>query len=181
VPRLTSILLVLSLAGYGQTARGAASSAPAQQLRYFLGDWQSTAIYKSSILGPAGTYRSNEHSEMLGDLILVTRAQGSWISGGPPSAPHKVQELTITRYDAAKKLFIFDGFNNSGEHTTAKQTCVDNSCVATGSFELDHSTIKTRFTLREVSSGRYTYAYDVSQDGGRTWTRVMDGNARKTK
>src|SRR5207248_11340881 len=104
----------------------------------FMGDWQSTAVYKASILGSAGTYRSSEHGEMLGDLILVTHAQGSWISGGPPGAPSKVEELTITRYDAAKELYTFDGFNNSGEHTTATQTCEGNSCIGTGSFELDH-------------------------------------------
>ena len=118
---------------------------------------------------------------MLGDLILVTRAQGSWISGGPAGARGKVKELTITRYDAAKQRYTFDGFNNSGEHTTATQTCAGNSCIGTGSFELDHKTITTRFTVREVSRELYEYTFEISDDGGTTWTRVMDGNARKAK
>lgn len=180
---VTALLaVVVSMPPFGQGA----STGDQQRFRHRVGDWHSTAVWKASILGPAGTFSSTEHSEMMGDLILVTHAVGSWTGGPNVKAKSErtrgaIQELTILRYDPAKKVFEFDGFNNSGEHNTATEIVRGDAWIGTGGFQMGNVKVSTRFTLKETSAASYVYKFEISTDGGVTWTQIMDGQATKIR
>jgi hypothetical protein len=92
-----TVLLLFLVAGFGpclsaQTDRGGAnSSAEKRRLRYFVGVWHNEATYKTSALGPAGTFVSTERGEMLGDSFLVVNAHGHGLAEGGD-----LRELVIT-------------------------------------------------------------------------------------
>ena len=49
-----------------------------------------------------------------------------------------------------------------------------------GGVMLGGKKVKGRFILKETSPTSYTYAYDMSVDGG-AWTSIMEGKATKVK
>jgi hypothetical protein len=42
-------------------------------------------------------------------------------------------------------------------------------------------TLDTRFILREVSTDLYTYSFEISEDGGKSWNEIMEGKANREK
>jgi hypothetical protein len=68
-----------------------------------------------------------------------------------------------------------------GEHDLSKGTISGNTWTwLSPEQEMGGKKVKGRFVLKETSPTSYTYAYDMSVDGG-AWTSIMEGKATKVK
>jgi len=145
-----------------------------QRLRYFVGEWRSEGNLKPSPWGPGGKFTSTDHNVMLGELFVVLHSD----STGPMGA---IKEIAVMGYDPKETVYTYDGYNSMGEHDLSTGT-ISGSTWTWVSPEQDIGGRKVlgRFIIREVSPTSYTYAYEVSIDGG-AWTNVMEGKSTKVK
>jgi hypothetical protein len=171
-----TVLLCAALASIAQNPPQPPKPGPEQKnLGYFVGNWNVTGDVKSGPMGPGGKFTGTEHNEwMPGGFFLVTHTQGSSPMG-------KETGLGIFGYDREKKVYTYDEFNSAGE-----------AIHATGAFDgkvwswnsdstVGGQPMKARYVLTETSPTSYTFKLDFSQDGGKSWTPVMEGSGAKAK
>ena len=145
-----------------------------QRLHYFVGEWKADGNMKPSPWGPGGKFTSTDHNTMLGDFFVVFQSEGTSPMGA-------FKEIAIMGYDPKEKVYTYDGYNTMGEHDLSTGTISGNTWTWLSSEQdMGGKKVRGRFILNEVTPTTYTYAYDMSVDGG-AWTNIMEGKATKVK
>ena len=84
-----------------------------QKMSYFLGKWHSTGTLKPGPWGPGGAMSGDDTCSLMpGGFFVVCNSEGS----GPLG---KMNGLGVMGYDAEKKVYTWNGFNNMGENEKA--------------------------------------------------------------
>ena len=87
-----------------------------QKMSYFLGKWHSTGTLKPGPWGPGGAMSGDDTCSLMpGGFFVVCNSEGS----GPLG---KMNGLGVMGYDAEKKVYTWNGFNNMGENEQAQGT-----------------------------------------------------------
>jgi hypothetical protein len=144
-----------------------------KNLNFFAGAWTLTGDVKPGPMGPGGKFTGTEHIEwMPGGFFLVSHSQGS-------SSMGKEIGMAVYGYDAEKKTYTYDEFNNMGENVHATGAFDGKTWTWTNDMTMGGKPMKGRFVLTETSPTSYTFKFDLSQDGGTNWTPIMDGSGKK--
>lgn len=144
-----------------------------KRLGYFVGKWNSTADMKESPYGPGGKMTSQDTCEWFdGGFAVICRGNGKG-----PTGPMK--SLAILGYNADEKAYTYYGLDN----TAMDMTTVPKGKVEGGTWTYDDTstyqgqTIKSRYTLKEISPTSYTFKWEMEGPSG--WTTLGEGTSTK--
>ncbi len=152
-----------------------------KKLEAFAGDWTYTGVLHDTPLGPGGKFSGKESSKLVLDgLFLQSTEEDKGTYGG------KVvfyKSLGMRWYDATKKTYEYESFDNDGviSHSTATQS--GEKWVALGSLtDSKGKTYQTRTTTTFSASGSVIQNVgEISEDGGKTWKPYWESTNTKTK
>ena len=142
-----------------------------KKLHYFIGKWTSSGEMKASPMGPAGKATSTDTCEALGEFYVVCRSEMK----GPQG---EMKSIGILGYDASGKSYVYSGYDSMGSHDTGKGTLQNGNWAWEGESKVGGATMKTRYSMTEVSASSYTFKWEISPDG-KSWTTVMEGKTTK--
>jgi hypothetical protein len=93
----------------------------------------------------------------------------------------EMQGLEILGYDAVKKVYTFNSFDNMGMRGTGTMTVKGTTWTATGTSTMGTMVMHDRCTL-DFGAGTTTIAIkcEMSTDS-KSWTPTFEGKATKTK
>src|SRR5262249_51922153 len=141
-------------------------------LAYFLGNWKLEGELKPGPMGPGGKFTGSEHNEWLpGGFFLVSHSQGN-------SSMGREIGLAVMGYDAQKKTYTYDAYNNRGESEHATGSFDGKVWTWSSDLSMGGKIMKTHFILTEVPPTSYTFKFEMSEDGN-NWATVMEGKGSK--
>lgn len=145
-----------------------------KRLSYFIGTWTGGGEAKPSSFGPGGKFTYKEHNEWLpGGFFVVTHSEGS----GPMG---EEKGIAVMGYDRDKKVYTYHAFNSMGMFVSSEGTVKGKNWTWNSESKMGGKMVKSRFSMKEVSSTSYKYKFETSEDG-KTWATVMEGTSNKTK
>jgi hypothetical protein len=146
-----------------------------KKLNYFVGHWTSEGDMKPGPMGPGGKFTLQENSEWMdGGYFVVIHSKYS--GGGMPDGT----STAYMGYDTQEKVYTYDEFNSSGEHTHSTGNLDDDNFVWMSDMKMGAQTMKGRFSMKLMPPNAYAYKFEVSPDG-KAWSLVMDGKDTKAK
>lgn len=144
-----------------------------KKLGYFVGHWNTEGDMKPGPMGPGGKMTSTDDNEWIpGRFFLVLHSNGK----SPMGPGHSI---AVMGYDSDQKIYTYDSFDNMGQHETSKGTVDGDTWTWNGESKMGGQVVNGKFTIKEVSPTEYTFKYDMSTDGGQTWTTAMEGKSTK--
>jgi hypothetical protein len=164
------IALTCAAAAAAQAPAGPPAPGPEhKKLDYFVGKWTTESELKPSPFGPGGKMTGRDSCEWFaGGFHLVCRAEGK----GPMG---EVKGLSLLGYSGEEKAYTYMGIDNMGMGSTARGTLAGGVWTWNGEDKMGGKVIKSRYVITQQSKDAYTFKWDMSQDGGKTWTPVMEG------
>ena len=175
--KATSLLLgILLLATTGFAQMEIPKPGPeVKKLNYFVGHWTSEGDMKPGPMGPGGKFTMHEQTEWMdGGYFIVIHSKYS--GGGMPDGV----STAYMGYDTQEKVYTYDEFNSSGEHTHSTGNLDGDNFVWMSDMKMGAQTMKGRFSMKLMPPNAYAYKFEVSPDG-KTWSLVMDGKDTKAK
>jgi hypothetical protein len=177
--RASTIFFVLLLCGVlpsiAQNPPQPPKPGPEQKnLNFFAGNWTMSGEVKPGPMGPGGKFTGTEHNEwMPGGFFLLSHTKGSGAGMGNQSG------LAVHGYDAEKKVYTYDEFNSSGQNVHATGNFDGKVWTWTSDMTMGGQSMKGRYVLTQTSATACTFKFDMSSDGGKSWTPVMEGTGKK--
>jgi Protein of unknown function (DUF1579) len=170
---LITVLVLSTVFAVAQNPPQMPKPGPEQKnLDYFAGNWKTTGDLKPGPMGPGGKFTGTDRVEwMPGGFFLVSHSQDAGAMGNGSA-------LAVYGYDADKKVYTYDEFNNRGEVVHATGTFDGKVWTWTSEMNMGGNSMKGHFILTETSPTAYTYKFEMSQDGT-NWAPVMDGTGTK--
>jgi hypothetical protein len=172
---LCTILLTLVVMVLAQEPPKMPTPGPEQQrLKYFVGKWNYDFTMKASPYGPAGKVTGTDQNEMMpGGFFLISHSRGKGTFG-------ELRGLAIFGYDGDDSVYTYYSVNNWGEKEISTGTVEADTWIWNADSKMGGKTVKTRFTIKEISKTSYTMKFDAAGDDGE-WQTIMEGKATKTK
>ncbi len=145
-----------------------------KKLGYFVGKWTSEGEMKPNPVMPSGKFTSHDTCEWFeGGFSVVCR-----YAGKGPAGPTK--GLGILGYSADLKAYTYYGVDN----TPMLQVSIPHGTVNEGTWIYDDEskmggkTMKSRYTIKELSSSSYTFKWEMQGEDG-AWQTIMEGKSTK--
>jgi hypothetical protein len=146
-----------------------------KRLAFYVGKWSGTGDVKPGPMGPAGKMTWTESCEWFaGNFAVVCHADMKGPQGGS-------KELTILSYNMEEKVYVSYGINSTGYAESSTGTVQGKVWTWPDEGKIGGKPYKMRFTLNEVSNDVYTFRFELSVDGGKTWTTSMEGKGTRAK
>ena len=146
-----------------------------QRLAAFVGNWTFEGEMKPGPMGPGGKMTGTDRIDWVpGNFFIQRLYQGKSPIG-------EMQGLEILGYDAARKVYTFNSFDNMGMRGSGTLTVKGNTWTSTGTATMGTTVMHDRCTL-DFGAGATTLTIkcDMSTDG-KTWAPTFEGKATKTK
>ena len=145
-----------------------------QRLGAFVGNWTFEGDMKPGPMGPGGKMTGTDRIEWTpGNFFIQRSYQGKSPMG-------EVQGIEIFAYDAMKKVYTFNSFDNTGMMGSGTMTVKGNTWTTAGTATMGTTTMRDRCTLEFNAGGStLTVKCEVSTDG-KAWTPTFEGKATKT-
>jgi len=163
---------LLTAVAAAQAPQGPPKPSPElKRLSFYAGSKKCESTAQASSFGPGGTYTSTEHGAWgLGGFFIVGHEEFSGPGGNGKG-------VVYLGYDPLKKVYTFHGFNSMGEADHSVGTVSGKTWTWTG----EHNTgdKQGRMIITEDSSTNYSFKFESSTDGGKTWTTVEEGKCTK--
>ena len=171
------VLLGLSLLVVANTPAQGRDEKPwpeLKKLEYFLGDWFEEGNVKGGALGPGGKVTMHDHREWMdGKFFIIIHSRFTALKGDGTG-------IAFMGYDPNAKVYTYDEFYSQGEADHSKGRLQGDQWVwDMNDMKMGPKMVKARYTVKIVSPTFYTYKFETSTDGGKTWTLTMDGTGRK--
>ncbi len=145
-----------------------------KRLNSFAGTWTSEGEMKPSPFGPGGKFSGKSRVEWLpGEFFLVMHEESKSPMGD-------MKGLAVFGYDAQKKVYTYNGFDNMGNAETYTGTVQGQTWTWTSDIKLHGKAMKGRFILTEVTPTSNTMKFEFSENGG-PWQVTMEGKQTKVK
>jgi hypothetical protein len=144
-----------------------------KRLDYFAGQWTSEGEIKPGPMGPAGKFTIEGTCEWFEGgfaLVCLGESQG-------PMGPSKT--IAILSYQPNEKVYTHYVVDSRAPPEQAKGTVEGDTWTFTAQSKMNGKSMKSRSTIKEMSSASYTFKGDTSIDGG-PWTIVIEGKATKS-
>jgi uncharacterized protein DUF1579 len=146
-----------------------------KKLGYFVGKWTADVEIKPNAFMPGGKMTSQDTCEWFeGGFAVICRSAGK-----SPMGPTK--SIGIMGYSAEEKIYTYYGLDNS----PMVMASVPRGTVQGGTWVYDDETkmggksVKSRYTIKEMSPTSYTFKWETMGDDG-AWQTVMEGKSTKT-
>ena len=167
-------VILAAMAASAQTPPMPKPGPEVEKLNYFLGNWKESLEVKPGHMGPGGKGAETAHAEWApGGFFIVIR------SAADMGAMGKFTSTAYIGYNAQDKVYTYDEFASTGEHTIAKGTVEGDTWTWTNESKMDGKTMNGRFIEKITSPNSYDLKYEASMDGGE-YTTFMDGQATKS-
>ena len=175
---LATVLIAVIVVGPGAAAQNSPASDPKQaieKLKYFVGDWKQEGSIAASHNPAAGKYTGTYHNAMAPGGFFVelhssaSTGQGNWTSTG------------FLGYNANEKVYTFDEFASTGEHTVARGTLEGDTWTWTTDSKMGGQTMNGRYIEKMTSPTSYDFKFEASMDGGKTWATFLEGKSTKVE
>ena len=145
-----------------------------EKLKYFLGNWKTEGEMKPGPMGPGGKFTGTSKNEwMPGGFFVELHATGDMAAMG------KFTSTAFLGYNTEDKVYTYDEFASTGEHTVAKGTVAGDTWSWTSEEKMGGKVMKGRFTEKITSPTSYDFKFEASMDGG-DYATVVEGKATKT-
>lgn len=173
IASISAMCLLLTAAAVAQMPTPAPEL---KKLDQFAGSWTiDNDLKPGPMTGQGGKVSETEKCEwMQGGFFLVCHIDYSGAMGSGIG-------IAVMGYSAGDKTYTYHEFNSWGEFTDAKGVWEGDTLIWTSDYKMGGVPMKGRYTIKVSSSAAYNSNYEMSQDGGATWTRIMDGKASKSK
>jgi hypothetical protein len=125
---------------------------------------------------PAGKHTSSDRCEWFdGRFAVVCRNEAK-----TPMGPMK--GLGLLSYNPEEKVYTYYGIDSSGMSmtTVAKGTVEGDTWVYTDEGKMGGKTIRSKYTIREMSPTSYSFTWEMQGDDG-SWKKVLEGKQTKAK
>lgn len=175
--------LLLSLAGLFISWSAALAQGPpqmpkpgpeVQRLGYFVGKWKGEGELKPGPYGPGGKFTTSDDNEWFpGGFFLVMHSDAKTPMGDGKS-------MMVVGYNTEEKGYTFHSIDSMGEAETSKGTVQGDTWTWLGESKMGGKSIKSRFTIKELSPTSYSTKLEMSIDG-QSWMTMMEGKASKAK
>jgi hypothetical protein len=144
------------------------------ELGMWVGSWSGTGEMKPGPFGPGGEMSWTEECSWFegSEFHVVCRSEGT-----SPMGPSK--GLGIIGYKAATGRYTHYGVDNTGWSGYAEGTREGDTWTYHSEEVMAGETYKTRYTVTMESPTRVSFTWSMSDDGGETWTLMMDGTSEK--
>ncbi|HKV94468.1 MAG TPA: DUF1579 family protein [Candidatus Angelobacter sp.] len=143
------------------------------KLKFFLGSWKITGDIKPGPMGPGGKFTGTGKNEwMPGGFFIEGHEIGNMAAMG------KVTSTAYLGYDQENKVYTYDEFASTGEHTVAKGTVEGDTWTWTSETKEAGKVVKGRFIEKVTSPTSYDFKFEASIDGGEYQT-FLEGKATK--
>jgi hypothetical protein len=160
-------------------ARAEAPKAPKpgpehERLGYFVGKWKSEGTVFENPFMATGKFTSSDSCEWFeGKFAVVCRSQGKG-----PSGP--TRSLGIMSYSATEKVYLYYGVENNpmAMTTVPRGTVEGDTWTYVEESKMGDQTVKSRYVIKQVDKGSYTFKYEMQGPDGQ-WKTVVEGKTRK--
>jgi hypothetical protein len=145
-----------------------------ERLGYFVGTWRMEGEVKENPFSPAGTFKGTENCKWFeGGFALVCRSEGEG-----PAGPTK--SLAIMGYSTEEKVYTYYVVENSPMTMTsaARGTFQDGTFVYDDESSHGGRTIRSRYTIRQISPTSFSIKAEVMGANG-SWTTMVEGTSTK--
>lgn len=144
-------------------------------LERWVGTWKMSGTAKDSPLGPGGPVTGTETCRMFeGGWHLVCDSEGTG-----PWGPMKGH--TILTWDHAAKQYRYFSVSNMPAAEMATGTREGNTWTWSSTIEMEGKTIHSRFVMTEQSPTTDAMRWEMSTDGGTSWTTAMEATSTKVQ
>jgi hypothetical protein len=169
---LAAVMLVVSAAAQNPPAPPKPGP-EIEKLKYFLGDWKQEGSIAASHAPGAGKYTGTFHNVMaLGGFFVEEHCDAS-------SGMGKWSITAFLGYNAQDKVYTYDEFASTGEHTVAKGTLEGDTWTWISESKMGGKTMTGRYTEKVTSPTSYDFKFEASTDGGKTWSTFLEGKSTK--
>jgi hypothetical protein len=145
-----------------------------KRIAFFAGKWTFDADMKPSPFGPGGKVTGNESCEWFeGGFHLTCRSKTQGAMGDQTG-------VGIWAYDPAEKVYTYYAYGSDGNAFLSKGKVEGDTWTWKNDMKMGDKTMKSRFTIKEVSPDVYTFTWETSPDGT-SWTAVQEGKGTRVK
>ncbi|HEY2116297.1 MAG TPA: DUF1579 family protein [Candidatus Angelobacter sp.] len=145
-----------------------------EKLKYFLGNWKQSLEVKPGPMGPGGKGTETVHAEWLpGGFFIVIHGAADMGAMG------KFTTTAFLGYNTEDKVYTYDEFASTGEHTVAKGTVEGDTWTWTSVSKEGGKTMNGRFIEKIASPNSYDLKFEASMDGGASYATMLEGKATK--
>ncbi len=146
-----------------------------KRLGYFVGQWAGEGELKPSPFGSGGKMTWSETCEWFaGDFAAVCRSDVKGPMGDATG-------LSVMAYQREDANYVYFGITSIGEVETSTGTVQGKTWNWTGEGKAQGKAFKIRYSINEKTSDLYSFKFEVSQDAGKTWGVVMEGENTRAK
>jgi Protein of unknown function (DUF1579) len=146
-----------------------------KRLGYFVGKWTGAGEMKASPFGAGGKMTWSETCEWFsGNFAIVCRSDMKGPMGDGKG-------LSIMAYDTEEKDYVYFGVTSIGEVETSRGTLKGRTWNWAGEGKAQGKPLKLRFSVDEKTSDVYSFKFEISQDAGKTWSVVTEGENTRAK
>jgi len=171
------LVLGFAAAATAQAPAGPPKPGPEhKKLDYFVGKWTMEGDAKTSPFGPAGKITGTDNCEWFaGGFHVVCRTDGKGPAGD-------MKAIGLLGYNGEDKAYTYYGIDNMGMGSGSKGTLAGDTWNWSGEEKMGGKVVKSKYTIKQLSPSSYTLKFEMSMDGGKTWTAPMEGKqTRATK
>ena len=167
-------IMLATITATAQNPSGPPKPGPeVEKLKIFLGNWKTTGDIKASPMGPAGSFTgTSKNAWMPGGFFIEVHGAGDLGAMG------KFTNMAYLGHDPENKVYTYDEFASTGEHTMAKGTVEGDTWTWTTDYKMGGKEMKGRYTEKITSPTSYDFKYEASMDGS-PFVTVMEGKATK--
>ena len=173
---LAICLVLASGAGLAQVPAEKPQPGPEhKRLGYFVGKWTTEGETKPNPFMPGGKMLNHDTCEWFdGGFAVVCRSEGKG-----PMGPTKT--IGIMGYSAEEKVYLYYGLDNSpmAMATVPRGTLNGGIWVYNDEAKMGGNSMKSRFTIKEISPRAYTFKWEVLGEDG-AWQAMFEGKSTKS-
>jgi hypothetical protein len=145
----------------------------AKKLEVFTGKWKSESTMQPGPWGPGGKMTSDDDCAWFeGGFQVVCRSTGDGAMG-------KMKSEMAMGWNSEEKVYKWMGFDSMGMMGTANGTVSGNTWNWTGEDKMGGKMVKSKYTITLTSPTAYTFKWEMSDDGGKTWKTGAEGKSTK--
>lgn len=169
---ILSFIFILLATGMAQAQQAPQPTPETKSLEYFVGTWTMNADLKPSPMGPGGKITGTEKWDWMdGKFFIVGHSTMSGAMGNGVG-------LAVMGYNGDQKKFTYNEFDSMGTSDLATGTFDGTTWSWTSNENMGGQVMKGRYTAKEDSPTKYSFKFEMSQDGT-NWTTVMEGSSTK--
>jgi hypothetical protein len=168
-----AVLLAHAAAVFAQKPEMPKPGPEHQRLGAFVGTWTFEGEMKPGPMGPGGKLTGTDRIDWVPGNFFVQRLY----EGKSPMG--EMKGLEIMGYDAAKKVYTFDAFDNMGMRGSGTMTVKGSTWSVSGTATMGTNVLHDRCTL-DFGAGNTTLTVKCEgSTDGKSWAPTFEGKATK--